>query len=190
MHSITIPRNRFGSRYSNFPGSIIAAIQKRSIKHANMAGSRAGAQAGAIPEGNLSLKDIIQAIQSKNPGDVVEKLTGQQLNADNFQDTTAALQQKLLDSTASRDQGCGSLNKREELLLESLNAAIAKGEIPAKSGLGNKFRSDVDQQSFKTLKHLEAKEFRMKWAKDLKDKLLAKKYQRKTWKRIDMTNFV
>jgi hypothetical protein len=138
----------------------------------------------ALPR--LSFADIISAVQCGDTVDLVERFSGDKITSDTVASISQKLQQKIGQETHAR---APSFNNKEQSLIDSIDAAIKLGKVETRSGLGNKFRSDSQAQDIKGMSNKEAAEFRMQWAMNLKQELIASKTVDKAWTRIDTNKY-
>lgn len=156
-------------------GANDASIPDDGMSHVRMS---------ALPK--LSFAEIISAVECGGTVDLVERFSGDKITSD----TVASISQRLQEKIGEETHVAGpSFNQKEQTLIDSIDAAIKLGKVETRSGLGNKFRSDPQAQETKGMSNKEAAEFRMNWAMNLKQELMATKTMDKAWARIDTNKY-
>ena len=139
------------------------------------------------PSPAMSIKAMLDAIAGNSTLELFENIAGEKLMPDSITKVIGKVKDTASERLEEHEErvahkSLAGLNKKEQALLASVEAAIKSGTVDSKSALGNKFRSEVSTQG---LSQKDIQKFRLQWAAELKSKLESKKTHVRSWSRCD-----
>lgn len=146
-----------------------------------------------MPLTKISIREAIEKVNNSKGKDIMEELTGMQVNKDSIGDIAERVgkfAENLMDR--SEKQVDELLGARDLKLLAEIEKVLETGDICSRSPMARKFYR-ANPMTSKKMSHEEGKIFRIQWAEGLKSELMKKvekRVQTKSWTRVDSSKFV